>query len=188
MVRHRSSRKSSNCLYVLVRGIFRTDLGSCFLDLPARTLPAPCPWKGSGTCYFVKLDLQFRAGIFRAAVVGEYSMEDLFEYISPRSIKLTLTHFQRKAKNLLTTSQVFGVFCFAMTIHVFLAFPETAGKPLEEVDEIFEKKVPAWRTHVHTKRAMAAERGEVEVKPTRLAESESPLERKPEVQHAETEV
>lgn len=33
-----------------------------------------------------------------------------------------------------------------MTIHVFLAFPETAGKTLEEVDEIFQSSVPAWKT------------------------------------------
>jgi hypothetical protein len=33
---------------------------------------------------------------------------------------------------------VFAVFCIAMTIHVFFMFPETAGKPLEEVNEMFE--------------------------------------------------
>lgn len=31
------------------------------------------------------------------------------------------------------TYLIFAVFCVAMTIHVFLVFPETAGKPLEEV-------------------------------------------------------
>ncbi|EPQ31450.1 uncharacterized protein PFL1_00785 [Pseudozyma flocculosa PF-1] len=41
---------------------------------------------------------------------------------------------------------IFGVFCFAMTVHVFFAFPETAKKSLEEVDEIFNSGVPAWRT------------------------------------------
>lgn len=41
---------------------------------------------------------------------------------------------------------VFGCFTVAMTIHVFLAFPETAHKTLEEVDEIFNSGVPAWRT------------------------------------------
>lgn len=28
---------------------------------------------------------------------------------------------------------VFAVFCVAMTLHVFFMFPETAGRPLEEV-------------------------------------------------------
>lgn len=41
---------------------------------------------------------------------------------------------------------IFGCFTVAMTIHVFLAFPETAGKTLEEVDEIFQSGVPAWKT------------------------------------------
>lgn len=41
---------------------------------------------------------------------------------------------------------IFGCFAVAMTVHVFLAFPETAGKTLEEVDEIFQSGVPAWKT------------------------------------------
>lgn len=74
-----------------------------------------------------------------------------------------------------------------MTIHVFFAFPETAGKPLEEVEEIFRSKTPAWRTHVTTKKVLAAERGEIEAKPGRLglAETETPPEKRVEAQHAE---
>lgn len=41
---------------------------------------------------------------------------------------------------------IFGVFCTVMTVHVFLTYPETAGKSLEEMDYLFESKVPAWRT------------------------------------------
>ncbi|PWN46846.1 putative high-affinity glucose transporter [Violaceomyces palustris] len=41
---------------------------------------------------------------------------------------------------------IFGCFTVAMTIHVFLAFPETASTTLEEVDEIFNSGIPAWRT------------------------------------------
>ena len=41
---------------------------------------------------------------------------------------------------------IFGCFAVAMTIHIFLAFPETAGKTLEEVDEIFTSGIPAWKT------------------------------------------
>lgn len=54
---------------------------------------------------------------------------------------------------------IFGVFCTAMTIHIFFMFPETAGKPLEEVDEIFASGVPAWRTHVSTGETSSYERG-----------------------------
>lgn len=43
---------------------------------------------------------------------------------------------------------VFGVFCAAMTIHVFFVFPETAGKSLEQIEDMFLEGRPAWRTHV----------------------------------------
>ena len=63
------------------------------------------------------------------------------------------------------TYLVFGVFCFSMLVHVFFMFPETAGKTLEEVVEIFEdphgiKNVgtPAWKTHISTKRTVLMER------------------------------
>ncbi|ODH13346.1 hypothetical protein ACO22_07354 [Paracoccidioides brasiliensis] len=57
---------------------------------------------------------------------------------------------------------IFGVFCAAMTIHVFLAFPETAGKSLEAVEEIFTNRIPAWKTRVTTSVTIAAEQGDVE--------------------------
>ncbi|KAI9750032.1 MAG: hypothetical protein M4579_006626 [Chaenotheca gracillima] len=57
---------------------------------------------------------------------------------------------------------IFGVFLTAMTIHVFFAFPETAGKTLEEVEDMFLSGVPAWKTHVVTKSTLALERGEID--------------------------
>ncbi|TGO18265.1 hypothetical protein BTUL_0011g00710 [Botrytis tulipae] len=63
---------------------------------------------------------------------------------------------------------VFGIFCVAMTLHVFFVFPETSQKPLEEVEEIFDYSkpgsikflgTPAWKTGVD-KRAGRLERGE----------------------------
>jgi sugar porter (SP) family MFS transporter len=54
---------------------------------------------------------------------------------------------------------LFGVFCILMTIHVFFMFPETAGKPLEEVNAMFEDPhgikyigTPAWQTRTYTSR------------------------------------
>ncbi|KAI6787593.1 hypothetical protein KC335_g18075, partial [Hortaea werneckii] len=48
---------------------------------------------------------------------------------------------------------IFGVFNAAMFIHVFFMFPETSGKNLEDVTEIFENPnglpyigTPAWKT------------------------------------------
>ncbi|KAK4120462.1 general substrate transporter [Parathielavia appendiculata] len=50
---------------------------------------------------------------------------------------------------------IFAVFCACMFLHVFFAFPETANKTLEEVEEIFDDTkpgaikfigTPAWKT------------------------------------------
>lgn len=64
---------------------------------------------------------------------------------------------------------VFGVFCFSMFVHVFFMFPETAGKTLEEVNEIFTDPngpryigTPAWKTRVSTRRTLAEEHGEID--------------------------
>ncbi|KAL5337518.1 general substrate transporter [Aspergillus crustosus] len=43
---------------------------------------------------------------------------------------------------------LFGVFCAAMTVHVFFFFPETAGKTVEDVDAMFQTKFKAWKTKV----------------------------------------
>jgi MFS family permease len=59
---------------------------------------------------------------------------------------------------------LFGVFCILMTIHVFFMFPETAGKPLEEVNAMFEDPhgikyigTPAWQTRTYTSRTASME-------------------------------
>ncbi|EGS22553.1 putative high-affinity glucose transporter protein [Thermochaetoides thermophila DSM 1495] len=53
------------------------------------------------------------------------------------------------------TYVLFATFCAAMFLHVFFMFPETANKPLEEVEKIFDDTqagaikyigVPAWKT------------------------------------------
>lgn len=41
---------------------------------------------------------------------------------------------------------IFGVFCFVMTIQVFFMFPETRGKTLEEISQIWIDNVPPWRS------------------------------------------
>ncbi|OAQ29931.1 general substrate transporter [Linnemannia elongata AG-77] len=42
---------------------------------------------------------------------------------------------------------IFAAFCVAMTVHVFFMFPETKGRTLEEMDELFNSDIPAWKTH-----------------------------------------
>lgn len=72
------------------------------------------------------------------------------------------------------TYLIFGVFCVAMFIHVFFMFPETAGKKLEEVEELFASEngiryvgVPAWKTRVG---AVEARRGSLVEKMRRYEE------------------
>ncbi|KAK6430962.1 high affinity glucose transporter, partial [Oleoguttula sp. CCFEE 5521] len=64
------------------------------------------------------------------------------------------------------TYVIFGVFCLAMTIHVFF-LPETAGKRLEDVTAMFEDPhgikyigTPAWKTRSATSRASRLEHEE----------------------------
>ncbi|KAK4992580.1 hypothetical protein LTR28_001226, partial [Elasticomyces elasticus] len=61
---------------------------------------------------------------------------------------------------------IFGVFCLAMAVHVFFLFPETSGKRLEEVTEMFEDPDgirflgrPAWRTRNCYQTSVRLERG-----------------------------
>lgn len=42
---------------------------------------------------------------------------------------------------------VFAVFCACMYIHVFFFFPETRGKRLEEIAQIWDDHIPAWKTN-----------------------------------------
>ena len=67
------------------------------------------------------------------------------------------------------TYLVFGFFNLAMLIHVIFAFPETAGKTLEEVESMFTDPhgprfigTPAWKTHVVTQKTLLLERGETD--------------------------
>lgn len=62
---------------------------------------------------------------------------------------------------------LFGVFLFAMFVHVYFAFPETAGKTLEEVESMFTDPLGPkyigtipWKTKIVTQKALLLERGE----------------------------
>ncbi|KAI8932580.1 hypothetical protein NX059_010085 [Plenodomus lindquistii] len=66
---------------------------------------------------------------------------------------------------------VFGIFCAAMAIHTFFCFPETAGKSLEDVEEMFLAGVPAWKTKVDYSNSKRAERGELDAEKGKLEHS-----------------
>ncbi|CAD0095783.1 unnamed protein product [Aureobasidium vineae] len=59
---------------------------------------------------------------------------------------------------------VFGVFCVTMFIHVFFCFPETSGKSLEEVEALFQQKIPAWKTRVQYQHVRALEQNRADEK------------------------
>ena len=40
---------------------------------------------------------------------------------------------------------IFGTFCCAAIVHVFLLFPESCGKTLEEMDDIFNQSIWAFK-------------------------------------------
>ncbi|KAK6465474.1 high-affinity glucose transporter [Scheffersomyces coipomensis] len=41
---------------------------------------------------------------------------------------------------------IYAVCCLAMAIHVYFGFPETKGKRLEEIGQMWDEKVPAWKS------------------------------------------
>lgn len=45
------------------------------------------------------------------------------------------------------TYMIYGSCCFVMAVHCFFGFPETKGKRLEEIAQIWEEGVPAWKTN-----------------------------------------
>ncbi|KAG0348967.1 hypothetical protein BG004_003129 [Podila humilis] len=58
---------------------------------------------------------------------------------------------------------IFAGFCVAMTIHVFFMFPETKGRTLEEMDELFNSDMPAWKT-----RALPASKLDAEIEQMKI--------------------
>ncbi|ROT42584.1 general substrate transporter [Sodiomyces alkalinus F11] len=62
---------------------------------------------------------------------------------------------------------IFAAFNGLAFIHMFLMAPETKGFTLEEMDDVFDSGVPAWRTHVKRSRLDDLER-EIEQGKTRI--------------------
>ena len=59
-----------------------------------------------------------------------------------------------------------GSFCMVAVVYAWFYIPETRGRSLEELDELFEMRVPAWRfaatqTNGAGRRVTAIERDEV---------------------------
>ncbi|KAJ6441113.1 sugar transporter [Purpureocillium lavendulum] len=80
--------------------------------------------------------LRYRAKGVGLAAAGNWIFNLALAFFVPPAF----TNIQWKAY------MIVGTFCFAMTVHAFLTYPETARKSLEEIDELFEHNVAAWRT------------------------------------------
>ena len=70
---------------------------------------------------------------------------------------------------------IFGVFNTVMAIHAFFMFPETSGKTLEDVEEMFLSGVPAWKTRVEYQKVRKAEGGQLGDKEAAMQREESPV-------------
>ncbi|KAF9967100.1 hypothetical protein BGZ70_000134 [Mortierella alpina] len=63
-----------------------------------------------------------------------------FNFVLAYAVPPALEHIQYR------TYFIFAGCCVAMTIHVFLMYPETKGRTLEEMEELFNSDIPAWKT------------------------------------------
>lgn len=82
---------------------------------------------------------------------------------------------------------LFGVFLTTMIIHIFFLFPETAGKSLEEVEEMFLSNTKAWQTKVQYSSARKHEMGDLEGAAKRLSYSHAEAGSDSDAQHVATE-
>ncbi|KAF2492482.1 high affinity glucose transporter [Lophium mytilinum] len=72
---------------------------------------------------------------------------------------------------------IFGVFCTTMSIHTFFCFPETSGKTLEDVEEMFFSGIKPWNTRVEFRKIIAAEHGDMTDKEAAMHHEEVPAEK-----------
>ena len=79
---------------------------------------------------------------------------------------------------------IFGIFNLAMFVHVFFAFPETAGKTLEETESMFTDPLGPkyigtlpWKTHIATSKALLLEHGEFDEEKARAYGHDEDAER-----------
>jgi hypothetical protein len=123
------------------------------VGVPAGAVPSPQPWKGSLTHHMLKLGtlLPLSPPYLKLLSPLTYCQRknQIFNFALGYFVPPAFEHIKWKVYLL------FGVFCAAMTIHVFFLFPETAGKSLEQVEEMFIAGGPAWKTHV-VKQALRA--------------------------------
>ncbi|KAF9954726.1 hypothetical protein BGZ72_004334 [Mortierella alpina] len=76
---------------------------------------------------------------------------------------------------------IFAVFCVAMTIHVFFMFPETKGRTLEEMDELFNSDFPAWKTRAMPESHLQRDIENIQMQQQELQQADGKMELEPQV-------
>ncbi|KAH6651989.1 general substrate transporter [Truncatella angustata] len=122
--------------------ILRWEIGGA----PAKAVIALCyifvgiyglSWAPIGWIYCSEVfPLKYRAVGVGLAAACNWTMNLALAFFVPPAF----TNIQWK------TYMIFGTFCFVMTFHIFFTYPETVGKSLEEIDELFDSDIPAWRS------------------------------------------
>jgi MFS family permease len=93
---------------------------------------APCGWIYSSEVF----PLRYRAqGVGLSAATNWICNFAIAYFVAP-----AFTNIQWR------TYIIFGVFCFAMTFHIFFTYPETSSKTLEEIDILFDANIPPWKS------------------------------------------
>lgn len=95
----------------------------------------PCSWTYAAEIFPTRV----RAKAVSFATATNWAFNFALAYATPPAFK----NIQWK------TYAVFGAFCMAMSIHIFFMYPETRGRTLEEMEEVFNGNTfTAWRVPV----------------------------------------
>ena len=100
--------------------------------------------------FSVQLVLEYGFGICRTSPSLEYFVQD-GEFVASVPFGMYKTADWYKY-------YIFGAFNAAAFIHMGLMAPETKGYTLEEMDDVFDSGLPAWKTHQKTSRLEQLER------------------------------
>lgn len=106
------------CSYLFVC-VFAPTWGPCAWIYVSEIFPLNQRTKANGFCAFANWTFNFILAIF---------------------VPTAFKNIQWK------TFLIFGVFSVTMAIHVYLMFPETCGRSLEEIEHIWDTNIPAWKT------------------------------------------
>ncbi|KAG4300658.1 hypothetical protein PCANB_003113 [Pneumocystis canis] len=112
------AKAAITCSYLFVC-VFACTWGPCAWIYVSEIFPHNQRTKANGLCTFANWTFNFVLAIF---------------------VPTAFKNIQWK------TFIIFAVFSTIMAIHVYLMFPETCGRSLEEIEHLWRENVPAWKT------------------------------------------